>query len=96
MEKIYPSIIMSQKYFCTECGTQLEDGMLFCINCGTKINVAPTENNDIRVLNNTAQWIIPQNVIARRVSSQDLENLPSLKGLTIQQGVAAYIYIDGK
>lgn len=56
----------------------------------------PTQQIDIQVVNGTAQWIIPQNVLARKISQQDFANLPSLKGLTIQQGVAAYVYIDGR
>lgn len=33
--------------FCGQCGTQLEDGMLFCPSCGAKVgapNNAPTNN----------------------------------------------------
>ncbi|MCH5248961.1 MAG: zinc ribbon domain-containing protein [Lachnospiraceae bacterium] len=33
--------------FCTNCGNQINDGILFCTNCGIKIVMAPNEEPQI-------------------------------------------------
>lgn len=42
-----------------------------------------------------AQWIIQPGVIAQRISASDFENLSNVTGINIQQGVTAYIFVDG-
>ena len=88
---------MNSKLFCIECGCEISAGM-YCANCKSKITppLGESQQSDIQIIRYFAQWEVPQNVIGRRISPQDFENLANLKGLTIQKGVAAFIYIDGK
>ncbi|MCM1522059.1 MAG: hypothetical protein NC039_05335 [Muribaculaceae bacterium] len=46
-------------------------------------------------MKNKAQWLIQPDVIAQRISGSDFENLSNVTGITIQQGVTAYIFVDG-
>lgn len=49
----------------------------------------------LEVVKNKAQWKILPGVIAQRISPSDFENLDNVTGINIQQGVTAYIYMDG-
>ena len=93
---------MEHNLYCTVCGQALQPGMQFCIECGTKVSAQATnaqpesEVSDIQVIKNSAHWTIMPNMIGRRISPQDFENLKNITGIVIQGGVAAFVYVDGK
>ncbi len=89
--------------FCVQCGTKVIDRNAVPMSSETKTAapVSPSSDvhpdmNGIEVVKNKAQWKIQPGVIAQRISPSDFENLDNVTGINIQQGVTAYIYVDGQ
>lgn len=87
--------------FCVHCGTKTrinKDVEYVASNQSNELLKKEydkiTESN-VSIIKNKAQWTLEPGVIARRISASDFENLDNVTGINIQQGVSAYIYIDG-
>ena len=50
----------------------------------------------IDVVKNKAIWTIAPGEIARHITPQEVDNLSNLKGLIIEDGVTAIVYVDGQ
>lgn len=89
MEKYCPNCKKSygetEKNFCTLCGKKLE-------------NVANQEvfAKEISVIKNKIVWNIPVGEIAYRISEKEMDTLLNAVGIVVDEGVTAYIYIDGR
>lgn len=75
----------TEKNFCTLCGKKLE-------------NVATQEvfAKEISVIKNKIVWNIPVGEIAYRISEKEMDTLLNAAGIVVDEGVTAYIYIDGR
>lgn len=51
--------------------------------------------NGVDIVKNKAIWSIAPGEIARYITPQEFENLSNLKGLIIEDGVTAIVYVDG-
>lgn len=51
--------------------------------------------NGIDIVKNKAIWSIAPGEVARHITPQEFDNLSNLKGLIIEDGVTAIVYVDG-
>lgn len=94
MEKYCPKCNKSygetDKNFCTSCGAELE----------ALVNQpkSPTEvlSKEISVIKNKIVWNIPVGEIAYRITEKEMDTLLNATGIVVDEGVTAYIYIDGR
>lgn len=87
MEKYCPkckkSYSATDKNFCTSCGSEL-------------ITIANQVSKEIAVIKNKIVWNIPIGEIAYRISEKEMVSLLHATGIVVDEGVTAYIYIDGR
>ena len=70
---------------CPHCRTQL-----------TPVTLSEEEENDpLQVYKNKAIWSIVPGEVARHIRESELENFDQITGIIIEEGVSAYIYVDG-
>ncbi len=93
--------------FCVKCGAKVSHAEPMAFDAQPRsfqaftpphndVNVpGKTPVKNIEVTKNHAQWVVEPGVIAKRVSPSDFLNLDNVKGIVIQNGVTACIYIDG-
>lgn len=88
--------------FCVYCGTKVTENnevlnspIAKTVDLVHSSSTLHSDFNGIEVVKNKAQWKIQPGVIAQRISPSDFENLDNVTGINIQQGVSAYIYVDG-
>lgn len=94
MEKYCPNCNkmygVTDKNFCTLCGEKLE------IVANQKMNSPEDFSKEISVIKNKIVWNIPVGEIAYRISEKEMETLLNATGIVVDEGVTAYIYIDGR
>lgn len=73
----------TDKNFCTSCGNEL-------------ITVANQMSKEIAVIKNKIVWNIPVGEIAYRISEKEMDTLLHAAGIVVDEGITAYIYIDGR
>ena len=84
---------------CPKCHKFVEDTWKMCPYCRTQLNpVALSEeqkNNPLQVYKNKAIWSIVPGEIARHIRESELDNFDQISGIIIEEGVSAYIYVNG-
>ena len=94
MEKFCPNCNKSygdtDKNFCTSCGEKLE----IVVNQVT--NTTEVLSKEISVIKNKIVWNIPVGEIAYGISEKEMDTLLNAAGIVVDEGVTAYIYIDGR
>ena len=84
---------------CPKCHKFVEDSWKMCPHCRTQLSPAQkTEeerNNPLQVYKNKAIWKIVPGEVAYHVRESELENFDKITGLIIEEGISAYIYVDG-
>ncbi|MDM8306586.1 hypothetical protein [Phocaeicola salanitronis] len=86
--------------YCPTCHTNYgETDKNFCTSDGTRL-VAQTPAEamieEISVVKNKIIWNIPMGEVAYRIDEKEIETLVNASGIIVDEGVTAYIYIDGK
>lgn len=77
---------------------------IYCGSCGNNLeNVLPHQTNptevfskEISVIKNKIVWNIPVGEIAYRISEKEMDTLLNARGIVVDEGVTAYIYLDGR
>lgn len=94
MEKFCPncnkSYGITDKNFCTLCGEELK------IVSSHFQNSTETFSKEISVIKNKIVWNIPVGEIAYRISEKEMDTLLNATGIVVDEGVTAYIFIDGR
>ena len=94
MEKYCPNCNkmygVTDKNFCTLCGEKLE------VVANQKMNSPEDFSKEISVIKNKIVWNIPVGEIAYRISEKEMDTLLNATGIVVDEGVTAYIYIDGR
>lgn len=84
---------------CPNCQKFVEDTWKMCPYCRTKLSVVEKtdeeKTNPLQVYKNKAIWNIVPGEIAYHVRESELENFDQISGIIIEEGVTAYIYVDG-
>ena len=84
---------------CPNCKKFVEENWKFCPHC--HITLTPSkmskeeQNNPLQIYKNKAIWNIVQGEVARRIRESELNNFDQITGIIIEEGVSAYIYVDG-
>lgn len=73
---------------CPHCKAELQSG-------GSIKNTANADSNPLLVYKNKAIWKIAAGELSYHVRESELENFDEISGLIIEEGVKAYIYVDG-
>lgn len=84
---------------CPSCGNPLKPGAKFCGKCGTKIeDGSKTVPNDVEINKQASyiQWNILPGQLALKISSQEIAAYGHVKGLVVQEGIKALIFVNGK
>lgn len=93
---------------CPKCGAPLKPGKKFCGACGTKIeeaapapaassNTAPAaQSKDFSLIANYIRWNMLEGQIAVKIDENDIAAYGKVKGLSVQEGVRAIIFVGGK
>lgn len=86
--------------YCPKCNTDYGDtDKNFCTADGTELLVrTPMEEmmEEISLVKNKIIWNIPKGEIAYRISEKEMESLENVSGIIVDEGVTAYIFIDGE
>lgn len=94
MEKYCPNCNkvygVTEKNYCTSCGEKLE------IVANQETNSAEVLSKEISVIKNKIVWNIPVGEIAYRISEKEMDTLLNAAGIVVDEGVTAYIYLDGR
>ena len=84
---------------CPKCHKFVEDTWKMCPYCRTQLNpVEKSEeekNSPLQVYKNKAIWRIVPGEVARHIRESELDNFDQITGIIIEEGVSAYIYVDG-
>lgn len=84
---------------CPKCHKFVEDTWKMCPYCRTQLNpVEKSEEekmNPLQVYKNKAIWSIVPGEIARHIRESELDNFDQISGIIIEEGVSAYIYVNG-
>ena len=84
---------------CPKCHKFVEDTWKMCPYCRTQLNpVGKSEeekNSPLQVYKNKAIWRIVPGEVARYIRESELENFDQISGVIIEEGVTAYIYVNG-
>lgn len=93
---------------CPKCGASLKPGKKFCGACGAKIeaaapapaassNAAPAaQSKDFSLIANYIRWNMLEGQIAVKIDENDIAAYGKVKGLSVQEGVRALIFVGGK
>lgn len=84
---------------CPSCGNPLKSGAKFCGKCGTKIEADSKkipDGVDVQKQASYIQWNILPGQLALKISSQEIAAYGHVKGLVVQEGVKALIFVNGK
>ncbi|MBE6375358.1 MAG: zinc-ribbon domain-containing protein [Lentisphaerae bacterium] len=86
---------------CPKCGKILNPGVKFCGACGTKIsdNIAAPPSGKIEMESNKLKyicWNVLPGQLAVRISDKDIDSYGDICGLTVQEGIKALLFVDGK
>ena len=80
----------TDKSFCTSCGKKLETV------ANQRTNTTEVLSKEISVIKNKIVWNIPVGEIAYRISEKEMDTLLNATGIVVDEGVTAYIYLDGR
>lgn len=84
---------------CPKCHKFVEDTWKMCPYCRTQLNpVEKSEEekkNPLQVYKNKAIWSIVPGELARHIRESELDNFDQISGIIIEEGVSAYIYVNG-
>lgn len=91
--------------YCPNCNKMYgETDKSFCTSCGEKLktvanqrtNTTEVLSKEISVIKNKIVWNIPVGEIAYRISEKEMDTLLNATGIVVDEGVTAYIYLDGR
>lgn len=77
---------------CPNCGKELKDEAKFCGACGYKLTVTA----DISKQASFIQWNILPGQLALKIDSKEIASYGRVKGVAIQQGLRALVFVNGK
>lgn len=84
---------------CPKCHKFVEDSWKICPHCRTQLSPVQKseeeQNNPLQVYKNKAIWRIVPGEVARHIRESELDNFDQITGIIIEEGVSAYIYVDG-
>lgn len=85
--------------YCPKCNTFYgETDSIYCTRDQTKLaikNPLKAISDEISVIRNKIIWNVPVGEIAYRISEQEMDSLLNVSGIVVNEGVTAYIYING-
>lgn len=87
---------------CPKCHKFVEDNWKYCPHPNCHCQLTPVEKSEeelsspLEVYKNKAIWKIVQGEVARHIRESELENFDQITGIIIEEGVSAYIYVDGQ
>lgn len=85
--------------YCPKCNTNYgETDKVFCTQDQTKLVIKNPEealSKEISVIKNKIIWNVPIGEIAYRISEAEMDSLLGVSGIVVNEGVTAYIYING-
>ena len=84
---------------CPKCRKFVEDTWKMCPYCRTQLSPVQKseeeQNNPLQVYKNKAIWRIVPGEVARHIRESELDNFDQITGIIIEEGVSAFIYVDG-
>lgn len=94
------SVAASAVNKCPHCGKELKPNAKFCGGCGTKLEqsspVQISQGKDFSLIANYIRWNMLEGQIAVKIDENDIAAYGKVKGLSIQEGVRALIFVGGK
>jgi len=86
---------------CPKCGNQLKPGAKFCGKCGTKLDAPAAQAGDAKGLEQLGtsgfvRWTMLPGQVAVRISEDEINACGKIKGIAIQDGTKALIFVNGK
>ena len=85
---------------CPKCGNPLKLGAKFCGKCGTKIegaaHAADAKGKEQLGSSGFVRWTLLPGQIAVKISESEIEACGKIKGVAIQDGTKALVFVNGK
>lgn len=89
----------SQESTCPSCGNPLKPGAKFCGKCGASVDIKQVSKDasiDITKQASYIQWNVLPGQLALKIDSAEIASYGRVKGIVVQEGVRALIFVNGK
>lgn len=92
---------MDSGVVCPKCGNNLKPGAKFCGKCGTKIDAQSSQadaSKGLETVGNSGfiRWTMLPGQVAVRISEDEIDACGKIKGIVIQDGTKALVFVNGK